>query len=187
MRSMGLEGAAIFVNGTVGAGKTTTADALSDLLRTKLVPHAVIDLDRIRQAWPPAQGDPFNHRLELVNLKALAANYLAAGMTTLVIAGVIEDRTAVAEYEDVLDEWQLFIVRLTAEEAVRRKRIEERHIADPAGCEWHLQRTAELETILETARLDDVVINTSRLSPSDVAQRVVEAAPKRTAAGKTSL
>ena len=176
---MELVGVAIFVNGPVGAGKTTTVDALSDLLRTKLIPHAVIDLDRIRQAWPPAQGDPFNHRLELVNLKALAANYLAAGMTTLVIAGVIEERTAVAEYEDVLDQWQLFIVRLSAEEAVRRKRIEERHSADPAGREWHLQRTVELETILETARLDAVVIDTSRISPSEVAQRVVEAALER--------
>lgn len=29
---MRLEGVAIFVNGTVGVGKTTTVDALSDLL-----------------------------------------------------------------------------------------------------------------------------------------------------------
>lgn len=184
---MGLVGVAIFVNGTVGAGKTTTVDALGDLLKTKLIPHAVIDLDRIRQAWPPAEGDRFNHGLELVNLKALASNYLAAGMTTLVIAGVIEEKTAVAQYEGVLEQWQLFIVRLSAEETVRRKRIEERHIADPAGRAWHLQRTVELEAILETARLDAVVIDTSRRSPSETAQRVMEAALKGASANKTSL
>ncbi|WP_342025109.1 zeta toxin family protein [Arthrobacter citreus] len=172
---MGLAGIAIFVNGTVGAGKTATADALGDLLRRRQIPHAVIDLDRLRQAWPPAEGDPFNHGLELANLKAMASNYLAAGMTTLVIAGVIEQKAAVAQYTEALDQWQLFIVRLTAEEAVRRNRIEERHIADPAGREWHLRRTLELETILEAARLENAVIDTSVCSPSEVAQRVLEA------------
>jgi hypothetical protein len=41
---------------------------MGDLLTAKGVPHAVIDLDRVRQAWPPPEGGPFNHRLELVNL-----------------------------------------------------------------------------------------------------------------------
>ena len=177
---MRLEGVAIFVNGTVGVGKTTTIDALSDLLTTMLIPHAVIDLDRIRQAWPSAEGDPFNHRLELVNLKALASNFLAAGMTTLVIAGVIEEKTAVAEYEGILGQWQLFIARLTAKEAVLKKRIEARHIADPVGREWHLQRTVELEAILDGAKLDDVLIDTSHQSPSEVAQQVIEAAHEGT-------
>ena len=173
---MGLEGIAIFVNGTVGAGKTATADALGDLLRTRQIPHAVIDLDRLRQAWPPAEGDPFNHGLELANLKAMASNYAAAGMRTLVIAGVVEQKTAVAQYTEALGQWQLFIVRLTAGEAVRRNRIEERHIADPDGREWHLRRTLELETMLEATHLEDALIDTSVCSPSEVAQRVLEAA-----------
>ena len=172
---MGLAGIAIFLNGTVGAGKTATADALSDLLQTRAVPHAVIDLDRIRQAWPPVEGDPFNHALELANLKAVASNYHAAGITTLVLAGVIEQKTAVAEYMEALEHWQLFIIRLTAEEAVRRKRIEERHVTDPAGRGWHLRRTLELEAILEAGHLEDAVIDTSACSPAEAAQRVLEA------------
>ncbi|GAA1107928.1 AAA family ATPase [Arthrobacter flavus] len=175
---MGVEGVAIFVNGTVGVGKTTTVDAMSDLLAGKLIPHAVIDLDRIRQAWPAAEEDPFNHRLELLNLEALVSNYRAAGMTTLVIAGVIEKKTAVAQYEEILEQWQLIVVRLTATELVRKRRIEARHIADPVGRDWHLQRTIELEAVLDAANLNEVLIDTSHESPSEVAQRVFDAAEK---------
>jgi adenylylsulfate kinase len=173
---MGLDGVALFVNGTVGVGKTTTIDVVGEVLTAKRVPNAVIDLDGIRQAWPSPDGDPFNHRLELVNLASLAANYAAAGITTLVLAGVIEQGAAVPRYEKALAGFRLVIVRLTADEDVRKARIEARHAADPAGREWHLQRTVELDQILDSNGLDQILIDTSRRSPHQVAQDVIGAA-----------
>ena len=41
---------ALFLNGTVGAGKTTTADAIGSLLQESATPHAIIDLDWLRHA-----------------------------------------------------------------------------------------------------------------------------------------
>jgi adenylylsulfate kinase len=172
---MGFDGVAIFVNGTVGVGKTTTIDAMGDLLTVRGVPHAVIDLDRVRQAWPPPEGDPFNHELELVNLASLAANYAAAGITTLVLAGVIEGMAAVARYEHAVAGLRLVIVRLTADEQVRKARLKARHIDDPDGLEWHLHRTVELEDILDSRGLDHMLVDTSSRSPSRVAEDIIEA------------
>jgi Zeta toxin len=58
----------VFLVGTVGAGKTTVADALSDLERRYRRPHAGIDLDQLRRLWPSAESDPFHLALELENL-----------------------------------------------------------------------------------------------------------------------
>ena len=69
----------VLLSGTVGAGKTTTAHALSDLLRADGVRHAVVDLDEIRLLRPPPEGDRFAHEVELANLADMARNYRAAG------------------------------------------------------------------------------------------------------------
>lgn len=51
----------VFINGTVGVGKSTVASQLSHLLRSSGRPHAVIDLDNVRRSWPSPENDPFNH------------------------------------------------------------------------------------------------------------------------------
>ena len=47
---------ALFLNGTVGVGKTTVALAIGDLLAAARVPHAVIDVDWLRRGWPPPKN-----------------------------------------------------------------------------------------------------------------------------------
>ena len=42
----------VFLNGTVGAGKTTTGEALHWLLAADGISNAVIDLDELRRSWP---------------------------------------------------------------------------------------------------------------------------------------
>lgn len=44
--------ATFFLNGSVGVGKTTTAEAVGDLLAERGIPHAVIDLDVLRRVLP---------------------------------------------------------------------------------------------------------------------------------------
>jgi hypothetical protein len=83
---------ALLVTGTVGAGKSVTADMIGSLLQARLVPHAIIDLDEIRRRWPAPPDDPFDFELELRNLQPVATNYLAAGARRLVMAGVCESR-----------------------------------------------------------------------------------------------
>jgi len=90
----------VFLNGTVGVGKTTLAAALSAI---ESETHAVLDLDEIRRLYPSPATDRFNHELELENLRDLAANFRRAGARRLILAGVIEERVEIARYVDALD------------------------------------------------------------------------------------
>nr|WP_167995984.1 AAA family ATPase [Arthrobacter pigmenti] len=167
---------AIFINGTVGAGKTTAAEALGRMLEHKGVAHAIIDLDEIRRAWPAPSGDRFNHELELTNLTSLVANYAATGIETFVLAGVLEDERETPRYRHAVGGRRLLIARITATEAIRKARIRARHSEDPEGEAWHLHRTVELENILEHEQLDDVVIDSTSATPAGIAEQVWNAA-----------
>lgn len=81
---------ALFLNGAVGVGKTATLEALGDLLAGRPIPRALIDLDWLREVWPAPSDDPFNLKLELANLTAVAANSLSCGARVLAMAGVLE-------------------------------------------------------------------------------------------------
>ncbi|MEU9001740.1 hypothetical protein [Streptomyces sp. NPDC048551] len=85
-----------------GAGKTSTADLLGDLPADAGAPHAVIDLDRLCQAWPPPADDPFQLGLFLANLRPVTANYRAAGVRHCVLAGVAENAAQRDAYRTAL-------------------------------------------------------------------------------------
>ncbi|WP_240183728.1 hypothetical protein [Leifsonia aquatica] len=101
----------VFVNGTVGVGKSTVADAIS---AAEAAPHAVIDLDAVRRMHPAPVEDVFNHELELRNLRSLAANYREAGARRLILAGVIESAAEVGRYAEAAGATALLVCRLVA-------------------------------------------------------------------------
>jgi chloramphenicol 3-O-phosphotransferase len=163
----------VFLNGTVGVGKSTVADAISAI---EPGPHAVVDLDQLRRLHPAPRADVFNHELELRNLLALAANYREAGARRFILAGVIEEPAEVPRYVEALAAEGMLVCRLVAEPAVVERRLRSRHADDPEGLEWHLHRAGELAGILEAAALDVVVVDTTVAAPQEVARRVREAA-----------
>lgn len=163
----------IFLNGTVGAGKSTLAEAISS---AEPLVHAVIDLDGIRRLHPAPKGDRFNHELELRNLRDMAANYRSAGARRFMLAGVIEDPREVPRYVEALGSDGMLVCRLTASPEVLESRLRSRHRDDPAGLEWHLARSGELAGILERVALDDLVLDGSERSTAELAGMVREAA-----------
>ena len=164
--SMALHVDSVFLNGTVGSGKTTVASAISAMETT---PHAVIDLDAIRQFSPSSDRDPFNHELELENLASLAANFRRAGAQRFVLAGVIEDSNEVDRYVDALRSEGMFLFRLTATPDVLNARLVQRHTNDPIELAWHLSHVGQLTQILDTASIDMVSLDTSVRSPEELA------------------
>jgi chloramphenicol 3-O-phosphotransferase len=163
----------VFLNGTVGAGKSALADAIS---AAEPATHAVIDLDELRRLSPAPHGDPFNHELELRNLRSVVANYRAAGAGRFVLAGVIEEPAEVDRYLDALGSTGMLLCRLVAPPEVLEARLRERHRDDPEGLAWHLARVGELAAVLDRFDRHDLVLESSAASPAELAATVREAA-----------
>ncbi|MEU4423755.1 adenylyl-sulfate kinase [Actinoplanes sp. NPDC024001] len=160
----------MLITGTVGAGKTSVAEAVGDLLSGQGTPHAVIDLDWLRRCWPAPAGDPFNNAITLRNLRAVGANFVAAGARRLVLAGVIESRAERDAHQEVLGV-PLVVCRLHVDLSVVRDRLRRRNPSEP----WFLDRAAALDQILRREKVEDTVIDASTGSVSEVATAVCEA------------
>ncbi len=154
----------VFLNGTVGVGKSTVAEALSTLEPNSGHHHAVIDLDHIRHAWPAPEGDRFNHELEIANLRDLVVNYRRAGVEHFILAGVIEEPSELPRYEAALQSRGLLICRLEADAATLTRRLRLRHADNGSELEWHLGRAGALAAILRAASIDHLVVDNSRAS-----------------------
>ncbi|MFF7336801.1 hypothetical protein ACFZAT_05610 [Streptomyces sp. NPDC008163] len=166
---------ALLVNGTVGVGKTSVAEAVGDLLADAGAPHAVLDLDWLRKSWPAPPGDRFNFGLLLRNLRSVAVNYLDAGATRLVLAGVVERQDERKQLADAVGV-DLTVCWLRAELPVVHQRLARRHADELEALRWHLDRSAELDAILGRAAVDDFTVDTTTSSVHDAAVSVIRAA-----------
>jgi adenylylsulfate kinase len=106
------------------------------------------------------------------NLECVAANMAAVGARSLVLAGVVHRRDALALYESTIGV-ALTIVRLTSPPEIVEARLRGRYVDnDPDALQWHLDRAPELDGILDASPLAmHVVPNTA--SAIDVARSVL--------------
>ena len=123
---------ALLITGTVGVGKTTTAQVIGEQLQTLGIPHAVIDLDELARGWPAPAEDPFNMELELTNLASVAKNYRAAGAMRVVVSGAVESRAAARKYESAMA-MPMKLCRLKTDLERVRARLTEGTCRDPIG------------------------------------------------------
>src|SRR5690242_16444029 len=114
---MGEEITTIFVlvlTGPVGVGKTAVAAEISNRLRDMQVPHALVDMDWLRECHPSPPHDPFHTVLGLRNLAAVWTNYRTAGAARLIIVDIIETRSALNDYRAAIPNARITIIMLTA-------------------------------------------------------------------------
>jgi adenylylsulfate kinase len=163
---------AVLITGTVGAGKTSVAAAAGSILAKARIPHAVIDLDALSQAWPAPPDDPFNLAMELRNLEAVARNYLSAGAHRLVLSGVVEAASERARYREAVGV-ELCVCRLRADLTELHRRLRIRHAGADAEMQWHLNRAGELDQILDRSKVDDFEITSDGRPLADVAAAVL--------------
>jgi adenylylsulfate kinase len=164
---------ALLVTGTVGVGKTSVAAAVGDLLRQRQVANAVVDLDELRRSWPAASGDRFSTTVMLANLSAVADNYVGAGFTTLVLAGVLETADDRRRHADAVAV-PLTVCRLVADLGAVRTRLRGRHVDDPDGLAWHLHRAGQLASIRDQSAVEDLRLDVSTVSVADAASRMLD-------------
>lgn len=167
----------LVLNGTVGVGKTTTADVIGDRWRAAGIPGAVIDVDRLRWAWPAPADDPHHGELGLENLALVADTYVRHGAERLVLADVIENAAGRRRLAEIIG-LPVRMIRLIAEPTLIEARLRERHRHDDDETDlaWHLRRIRELAAILEASAADDAVVDVTELSPHQAATAVLAAA-----------
>lgn len=159
----------LLISGTVGSGKTSVAAEASRILADRQVPHAFVDIDALACSWP--ERGPFNRDLALKNLASVWANFREAGAGRLIVAGVLESPEDVRMHEEAIPGADAVICRLVASPKTREKRLRTRETG--TGLAWHLQRTGELERILQEAALEDFRVENDGDKPLDAVAREV--------------
>lgn len=160
----------IVITGPVGAGKSTVAATLCDLLAAHDVRTAYVDMDYLRWLQPAHADDRFSSRLGLRNLSAIWPNLLAAGACCVVLADVVEDMVQRLAYEEQMPGSVVTIVRLNVPLDLIHQRLADRESGD--DLEWHLHRAPELQRIMETAAIGDLVIDVGPRNPAEVAAEI---------------
>jgi ribosomal protein S18 acetylase RimI-like enzyme/broad-specificity NMP kinase len=156
----------------MGAGKSTVADAVSDLLRAADVAHGVVDLDAFTGCYPAPPDDPYRSRVALQNLGAVWRNFQAAGARFLVVARVVESRSGLDAYRAAVPGAELTVVRLRASPELLAERIRRR------GSDRDLVKAAdrarELAGIMDGAAVEDILIEVADRAPADLAQDILD-------------
>jgi adenylylsulfate kinase-like enzyme len=160
----------IVITGPVGSGKSTTAAMVHELLSSGEVPNALIDMDYLRAAWPE-QG-PFNTRIGYRNLRSIVANYRETGVNCFVLADVVETQVQRAEYIRAAPDATIMIVRLRVPRDVIEARLRRRQ--SPETRAWYLNRAPELEAILTSRDIGDIVIDVGHRNATEVARDIVD-------------
>ena len=138
---------ALWINGTVGVGKTTVAAGVANQLATTGDPVAFVDIDALGALSPRPPDDPFNTRLVAKNLEAITKNFSTAGARTLVVAGVIETAENFRLYESAVGV-RITLILLVAPQREIELRLRRRHgELDPGGLQWHSERAPVLAVV----------------------------------------
>ena len=162
---------ALVITGPPGSGKSTTLEALSDLLHDQDVAHACLEVDALTWAHPPISAEAGAR-----HVAALCSLYRDEGYDLLLVAGPLATPGQRAALLDAVGADELFVVRLDASEETLRARIVAR---EPAG--WSqlgrlLERAREMRPAMASVNAD-LALDTARLDPSAAALEIAEQCP----------
>lgn len=161
---------AIVITGPVGAGKTTTAMALSELLEQRDISCAMVDMDQLRWFHPRSPGDRFGSEVGFRHLDAMASTYRELQIPIFIIADVIE--TGVERHQRAMPGYDVTVVRLDVDIENMHARLRQRETNDTYA--WYENRAIELAGIMERNGIGDVVIRVHDETPQQVAQEIAE-------------
>lgn len=165
----------LVITGPVGIGKTTTAQALSELLFKQEATHTFVDMDALTATFPRPPDDRFNERLGFRNLADVTRNAREAGSTRLIVANVVESRDGRDPYREAIPDADVTVIRLIAPIESIHDRIVSRSSnagSSEAGVSWDKERAAELIAIMDAADVADVCVSTTGRGPEAVAWEI---------------
>lgn len=171
--TLGMKTNLIFVNGTMGAGKTAACRALRLLLPN----NVFLDGDDCWNMHPFTVNDA-TKRMVLGNIAALLNNFLASGQfENILFCWVMHERAIVDEILGRLHgDFDFSLFTLTCEEGELRRRLQ-RDIAAGLRDEGIVARS--LERAAHYKNMGAAVIDTTRLTPEATAHAVADILRKK--------
>lgn len=161
----------LIINGSVGAGKTSVADAIYKIFETTNDSCAFIDMDYLRSFYPRSASDPYGVEMGLLNLSSVSKNYIFKGITNFIIPTVVETKEEIEGHRSAVgSNARVLTVRLEASIETTHRRLESREGEN--SIEWYLNRAEELTKKLKQDSIDDIVIQTDNLSVQQIATQI---------------
>jgi hypothetical protein len=162
-------GSLLIITGSMGAGKTSILGEASDILAQRQIAHAAIDLDALGLAYLPTGAR--NDEAMYANLRSVSINFAALGVTRFLLARALENRSELDMCRGMVSASDTTVCRLTASIETMERRVTMRESG--VSRREYVSRVAELNAILDHARLEDFsVINDNRSLP-EVAQEIL--------------
>jgi len=179
---------ALIVSGASGAGQSSVAARICQLLTRAGASSAFIDVDTLAQfgpaPWRSRQGVSFYDMLKCKNVSSLWPNFRDAGAGHLVLAAHVDSLQLREQYERALEGCVLQVALLIAPPGRIRQRLTRRqrdpfhpmtHAEDGTVRQEALERVAEEQARLQAAGFHDfAVINDA--SPGQAAVEVLKLA-----------
>ena len=159
----------LLITGSMGSGKTTVLSEASDILTSRNIPHASIDLDALGTAHLPRPVQ--NNELMYRNLQSVWENYAHVGGTRLLLARAIENRAELQQCRNAVPGAEIVICRLTASLKTIQDRVQSREIGTLQNS--FVARVAELNSILDRVHLEDFSLSNENRSVTDVAHEML--------------
>jgi dephospho-CoA kinase len=151
---------ALLLTGVAGVGKSTVADAIGRTLTGTGRPTAVVDADQLAQFGPPPSVANFYDELKCANLRAVWANFAAAGARFVVVSTVVATMAERARYAGSLVGCDVQVVRLTADPEIVRARLRARDSG--AKLDRHLRALADQPAALDASHVADFAVANDR-------------------------
>jgi hypothetical protein len=166
----------VVLTGPPGAGKTVCLTALSDALVDAQIAHAAVDVDEVAWAYPfPDVRQRCDH------LRVWGDLHRREGHDLLLVAEVIESAAHLSDVLASVGAGDHLLVRLEAAPDTLRRRIVTREPPGWSSLDWLLDDTNK--SMVALAGLDGVhlVLDTERVGPAEVVERIRAARPDRLA------
>jgi hypothetical protein len=157
------------MTGSMGSGKTSMLGEASDILEQRRIVHGCLDLDWLAHVSGVCAADLLEQ-----NLAAVAANFAAAGVDRLLMAGAIETRAELERIRQAVDVERIVTCRSRAPLEMMEARVSARERGIHA--QRYIDRVQILEKLLDEAGLEDFEVDTSRSSITAAATEMLERA-----------
>jgi hypothetical protein len=155
----------LVITGGMGAGKTSILAEASDILALRHIVHAAIDLDALGLAFLSSAST--NDGAMYSNLRSVCENYAALGVQQFLLARAVENRAQLELCSTAVSATDVIVCRLVGSAETMRRRVQMREIG--GGQHSYIARAAEVNVILDSARLEDFTVSNENRSLTDVA------------------